>query len=957
MFKVRTWFLLIVTLTISSVVALAQEGGIPGGCSDGIDNDGDGLIDCLDSDCASQTTDCPAFNFVSSCSPSGGTKANIIDVQTAFRDRNGAAVTFTIPVGATKALVYTSSIDSFANNSSTIYGNEDFIITSSVLNLGEQTSSGFLTYAQSTKTDGSGTSLFGWQGVAFGNKVSTGALAGHDASSPLNDLTFSVSGTTLTITEDNSNIKTSYLVEFTSPTNNSLLSNGIENLALDANEFAASVEIPSGTDFIIISSKGTGVTNHNNLSGGTEESFSNMRMVIDLSTATVDGYVTVVNGGTAPYHSTYAFEDHDFNSSTDSLWDAPTIAGDYNSKNRVLTGATGVANLMIYQDGGAPNQLHIVRDDKYGNDFDDVYIFEFFKKTGLPMASEFIASEFSFYEKGTGSGGKDTFDIPAGSNFAVFQLGGLAENANNEHNENSVNAYAIINLNSEMATGWYFQQVGHNGVGSTARRDHNFAFKNVPLDNSSTRTHANTIGTTNAGNNYDISFELTPDKTQLVSTNIFGLVANSYTAVMLVDFFGSKSDITFDNAGVTISESGNCPTVSVSLELCNPGSGNTPTGMPISFYDGDPTNDANAILLDILTFDIDVAVGQCATRIIEVDLSELTNKNIDLSIVVNDDGSLANGIGNAIGSTFVLTDLENQANNLTECNYTNNLITETINVNNCPDAVLDNANTDQDTPITIDVQDNDSDPDNDLITTSILTNATNGNAVLSGNDIIYTPNPDYVGSDTIVYQIDDGNGGIDSDTIFINVEAPLPVELVYFSGTSEQCKVQLSWKSEVEKNFLAYSIERSFDQINFRSIGQLEGLGGLQAYTYQFTDETALDQQYYRLKMIDNDGSFEYSEVLAVNQDCFASQPILIYPNPVTDGQTLSIKFYSNLPEIRIDIVNQLGQVMQSQQLSTVIGYNAFAFDIDDLPPGVYYLKNNNTKKQTQLASFVKVTD
>lgn len=954
MYQLKHLFFISVMLITCSTTMSGQEGGIPGGCSDGLDNDGDGLIDCLDSDCLSETVDCPAFLYTSSCSPDGGgTKADILDTQTGFRDQNGADVTFTIPTGATKVLIYTSSTDILTSNSTAIYSNDDFIISSSVLNLLEETSSGFITYAQSTQTDGSGTTLFGWEDVAFGSKVSTGALAGHDSSSPLNDITFTVSGNTLTVTEDNNNIKTSYLVEFTSPTNNSLISNGVENLALHANDFEGSVEIPIGTDFIIISAKGIGITNHNNTGGGTEETFSDMRMIVDMNTETVNGFVTVVNGGGGAYHSTYVFEDHDFNSSTDSLWDAPIIAGDYSSKNRVLTGATGVANLLVYQDNGSPNMLHIARDDKYGNDFDDVYVIEFLKKTGLPIATSFILSDFNFYEKGTSTGGKDTFDIPAGSNFAIFKMGGLAENSNNAPNENPVNAYALVNFDNETATGFYFQQVGMSGVN---RRDHNYAFKEVPLDNSSTRTHTNTVGKTTASSNYDITFELSPDKTQLITTNIFGLVPTHYTTVMLIDYFGSTPDLTFDNTGVSASEGGTCPIIEVSLELCNPGGGNAPVNIPIAFYDNDPTNDANAVLLDLLDYEADIEVGQCVTQVLNVDMSALNNKNIDLYIVVNDDGSYSNGIGNTIGSTFTLESLENQTNNYSECDYSNNMVVETINVNNCPDAVVDFETANENTSITIDVQNNDSDPDNDPLTTSILTNAKNGNAVLSGNDIIYTPALDFIGADTIVYQIDDGNSGIDSDTIFITVDAPLPVELSLFSGVSDQCKVKLSWRSESEENFWAYIIQRSFDQINFTIIGQIEGTtNSLQEQNYQFIDEYAVDYQYYRLKMIDTDGSFEYSKIIAVNQECFEKNPITIYPNPITKGQQLYVKYYSTQAKTQLTIVNQLGQIVQVQLMDSVTGFNTVVFDINDLAPGVYFIKNNSSIKQASLVSFVKV--
>ena len=93
-------------------------------------------------------------------------------------------------------------------------------------------------------------------------------------------------------------------------------------------------------------------------------------------------------------------------------------------------------------------------------------------------------------------------------------------------------------------------------------------------------------------------------------------------------------------------------------------------------------------------------------------------------------------------------------------------------VNDPPDAVTDNASTTTNTAITIDVQNNDSDVDGDNLTTSIVTPPTNGTVtILNGDSIVYTPNNNYSGPDTIIYQIcDDGVPVLcDIDTVFINV--------------------------------------------------------------------------------------------------------------------------------------------------------------------------------------------
>ncbi len=90
-------------------------------------------------------------------------------------------------------------------------------------------------------------------------------------------------------------------------------------------------------------------------------------------------------------------------------------------------------------------------------------------------------------------------------------------------------------------------------------------------------------------------------------------------------------------------------------------------------------------------------------------------------------------------------------------------------LNNPPVANDDAARTDSATPATIDVLANDQDPDGDKLTVSIVSGPSHGNASVTDNNVVYTPASDFTGSDSITYQIDDGNGGSDSATITINV--------------------------------------------------------------------------------------------------------------------------------------------------------------------------------------------
>ncbi|MES9994162.1 MAG: Ig-like domain-containing protein [Candidatus Thiodiazotropha sp.] len=116
-------------------------------------------------------------------------------------------------------------------------------------------------------------------------------------------------------------------------------------------------------------------------------------------------------------------------------------------------------------------------------------------------------------------------------------------------------------------------------------------------------------------------------------------------------------------------------------------------------------------------------------------------------------------------------------------------------VNDAPEATDDTIGTDEDTPVTVDVLPNDSDPDGDTLSVLSVTQGTNGSVGIdpvSGNPV-YTPNPDFNGTDTFTYTVDDGNGGTDTATVTVTVGAvnDAPVAADDSIGTSEDTPVTI----------------------------------------------------------------------------------------------------------------------------------------------------------------------
>src|SRR5690606_18759641 len=108
-----------------------------------------------------------------------------------------------------------------------------------------------------------------------------------------------------------------------------------------------------------------------------------------------------------------------------------------------------------------------------------------------------------------------------------------------------------------------------------------------------------------------ISFALSSDKSQLTVINRTGLVANQYQYLLQADFLTKRPDIAADSCcGVNFFKGADCKTVTASVRMCNPGAGPNPGGMPVSFYDGDPTTNPNAKRLHTGASAFNLPVGQ-----------------------------------------------------------------------------------------------------------------------------------------------------------------------------------------------------------------------------------------------------------------------------------------------------------------------------------------------------------
>ena len=140
-----------------------------------------------------------------------------------------------------------------------------------------------------------------------------------------------------------------------------------------------------------------------------------------------------------------------------------------------------------------------------------------------------------------------------------------------------------------------------------------------------------------------------------------------------------------------------------------------------------------------------------------------------------------------------------------------------------------------------------------------------------------------------------GNGTYAGSVRTYNISAALPVDLTYFDArVIDDHRASLQWATASEINNSHFEIERSYDGRAFETVGEVAGNGNSQhQITYRYLDETISPTEnnvFYRLKQVDFDGAFEYSDIRVVRFDALGNHLNLVaYPNPITDDLTLMV--------------------------------------------------------------------
>jgi hypothetical protein len=189
------------------------------------------------------------------------------------------------------------------------------------------------------------------------------------------------------------------------------------------------------------------------------------------------------------------------------------------------------------------------------------------------------------------------------------------------------------------------------------------------------------------------------------------------------------------------------------------------------------------------------------------------------------------------------------------------------------------------------------------------------------------------------------NGSFDKGT-------PLPVKLLEFTAQKQNNQdALLQWIADGENNVAGYEIEMAkgnadLQSGNFIKIGEVASLGNTSgSRTYSFTDTEAdkFGPRYYRLKIIDKDGSFSYSLIRSV----VFNDPVLwkIYPNPSRGLFSLVYQLNSN-EQMNVRVIDAKGSLVREYSRTGNGFPQKLNIDLFGNANGVYLLQVNTTGKK-----------
>jgi hypothetical protein len=175
----------------------------------------------------------------------------------------------------------------------------------------------------------------------------------------------------------------------------------------------------------------------------------------------------------------------------------------------------------------------------------------------------------------------------------------------------------------------------------------------------------------------------------------------------------------------------------------------------------------------------------------------------------------------------------------------------------------------------------------------------------------------------------------------VNIDTPLPTELISFSAECDSDHTAISWQTATEHNSAEFVLERSENGQEWEDVATIESAGNSTTKTeYSYDDYSAIRfEGYYRLTQIDNDGQQKVYDPIQVSCNAMGDE-VLIYPNPTSGDFTVAFNA-AKAGSTTIRVINGNNATLFSTSLHSSNGANQALVSGAALSSGIYFVHIN----------------
>jgi hypothetical protein len=167
----------------------------------------------------------------------------------------------------------------------------------------------------------------------------------------------------------------------------------------------------------------------------------------------------------------------------------------------------------------------------------------------------------------------------------------------------------------------------------------------------------------------------------------------------------------------------------------------------------------------------------------------------------------------------------------------------------------------------------------------------------------------------------------------------IPLKLISFSGKKEKDHNFLVWETVNEIEVDKFIVQKSIDSYNWQNIAEVscKSEDPLSKQTYEMRDNDPDDSYYYRLKILDKNGIFEFSDAIFINRKTENLIVEKIVPNPSNGNFSISYNSTKN-DKTSLRIVSSIGEIIYQKETISQPGVNHNFIELGDISAGLYLL-------------------